>query len=294
MTPEQAKALQKHNARLRSKQAPRRSSQQALSSETQSEVTERAPNMYRVPQINVPDDLQGVTRLIQQELQKIESSQSILLSLWEKLKDQANTATAVEINKTLKVIGNEIFIQRDPASQAGYYGFTDAQPVTTAYFGYPDVGYDMNWYNGLGSNSIQSYGNIMLEAGLGGLWGGVGINANTTYAPPLQINDYTASYGSDNMMLRFNMSGVMRWQTGPYLGDWSVHAYDNTGAWVAEALRCDNGEGQLYSYGHLMARSTAVEAQINMSIALSREEWKAEIYAELLELNPGIVIPKND
>jgi hypothetical protein len=39
-----------------------------------------------------------------------------------------------------------------------------------------------------------------------------------------------------------------------------------------------------------MARSTAVEAQINMSIALSREELKAEIYAELLANNPGLIV----
>lgn len=293
MTPEQAKLKQREDARRRSRQAPRRASSQAISSD-QSEVTEEAPAVYRVPQINVPEDLQGVARLIQSELAKIEQSQTILLSLWEKVKDQVNTATAVEINKTLKVIGNEIFIQRDPASQAGYYGFTDAQPVTTAYFGYPDVGYDMNWYNGLGSNSIQSYGNIILAAGLGGLWGGVGINSNSNYAPPLQIDDSYASYGTENMMLRLNMQGVMRWQFGPYQGDFSIHYYDGAGTWAAEALRCDNGEGQLYSYGYRMARTTTVEAQINMSIALSREEWKADLYAELFALNPGIVIPQTD
>ncbi|HGW6103711.1 TPA: hypothetical protein ACNIQM_001839 [Citrobacter werkmanii] len=101
MTPEQAKALQKQNARLRSQQAPRRSSQQAISSETQSEVTERAPNLYRVPQINVPEDLQGVARLIQTELAKIEQSQTILLSLWEKVRDQANSEDMIDFKKDI-------------------------------------------------------------------------------------------------------------------------------------------------------------------------------------------------
>jgi len=84
MTPEQAKLKQREDARIRSRQAPRRASSQAVSSD-QSEVTEEAPAVYRVPQITVPEDLQGVARLIQTELAKIEQSQTILLSLWEKI-----------------------------------------------------------------------------------------------------------------------------------------------------------------------------------------------------------------
>lgn len=87
----QAKARQLEAARLRAKQAPRRSSSQAISSETQSEVTEHAPNLYRVPKINIPDNLHDVAKLIQSELQKIESSQSVLLSLWRKVMDGAPT-----------------------------------------------------------------------------------------------------------------------------------------------------------------------------------------------------------
>lgn len=292
MTPEQAKLKQREDARRRSKQAPRRASSQAVSSD-QSEVTEEAPAVYRVPQINVPEDLQGVAKLIQSELAKIEQSQTILLSIWQKVKDQANTSAAVEINKTLKIKGAPIFIQHDPATQSGYLGFTNPQGANMAYIGYPDVGYDMSWYNGLGTNFINASGDVRLRAGLGGA-GAVAIDADQNTASVLTINGITSTYGYENMLVSYQMQGVLRWNCGPYLGNWSINYYDNTGAWVLEAMRLDNGTGQMYAYGYMMARASTVEAQINMSIALAREELKAEIYAELLELNPGIVIPKTD
>ncbi|ASG63926.1 hypothetical protein CEW81_18230 [Kluyvera genomosp. 3] len=50
--------------------------------------------------------------------------------------------------------------------------------------------------------------------------------------------------------------------------------------------------GALVHNGAPMATLAKTEALINMSIALAREEVKAEIYTELLALNPGIVIPQ--
>lgn len=65
----------------------------------QSEVTESPPAVYQVPNINVPENLEEAAKLIQSELQKISQSQSVLLTLWEKLKSQAATATGVEFTK---------------------------------------------------------------------------------------------------------------------------------------------------------------------------------------------------
>lgn len=128
MTPEQAKALQKQNARIRSKQAPRRNSSQALSSETQSEVTDRAPNLYRTPQINVPDDLQGVTKLIQSELSKIEQSQSVLLTMWEKLRGQVAGVDSITFTKQVNFDVNPTVNNQTGWNVVPQY----AQPVTTS------------------------------------------------------------------------------------------------------------------------------------------------------------------
>ncbi|EDZ3575095.1 hypothetical protein GVT67_11845 [Salmonella enterica] len=65
----------------------------------QSEVTESPPTVYQVPNINVPENLEEAAKLIQSELQKISQSQSVLLTMWEKLKSQAATATGVEFTK---------------------------------------------------------------------------------------------------------------------------------------------------------------------------------------------------
>ncbi|MDT0637688.1 hypothetical protein RM437_06530 [Citrobacter werkmanii] len=294
MTPDQAKIKQREDARRRSQQAPRRASSQAVSNE-QSEITEEAPAVYRVPQINVPEDLPGVARLIQSELAKIEQSQTILLSLWEKVKDQINTDDAIEMGKNLKIMGGHSeFFYRDPATQSAYIGWHDPSASgNQAYFGYPDTGYDMEWYNGIGTSFINASGDVRLRAGLGGA-GAVEIEADQNTASVLTINGITSTYGYENMLVSYQMQGVLRWNCGPYLGNWSINYYDNTGAWVLEALRLDNGTGQMYAYGYMMARASTVEAQINMSIALTREELKAEVYAELLALNPGIVIPKTD
>ncbi|XUA17736.1 hypothetical protein ACQVA2_13740 [Citrobacter sp. OP27] len=92
-----AKTAQRENARRRSKEATRRTSS-ASTSNTQSEVTERPPQVYRVPQINVPQNLHDAAKLIQGELTKIAQSQSIILTLWEKLRGQVAGADSVQFN----------------------------------------------------------------------------------------------------------------------------------------------------------------------------------------------------
>ena len=76
--------------------------------------------------------------------------------------------------------------------------------------------------------------------------------------------------------------------TGYYhLAQWMMN-YDGTGS---TSLEMQSSES-LYWNGRLMSTIQETQAVINMSIALTREELKAEIYAELLALNPGIVIPQ--
>ncbi|EDX9922995.1 hypothetical protein GRU93_001535 [Salmonella enterica] len=82
---------------------------------TQSEITESPPAVYQVPNVNVPENLEEAAKLIQSELQKISQSQSVLLTLWEKLKSQAATATGVEFTKPVvfdegvKIYGVPVF-----------------------------------------------------------------------------------------------------------------------------------------------------------------------------------------
>ncbi|EKY8002565.1 hypothetical protein RDT05_001384 [Salmonella enterica] len=76
-----------------------RTTSNASTTNAQSEVAESPPTVYQVPNINVPESLEEAAKLIQSELQKIAQSQSVLLTLWEKLKSQAATATGVEFTK---------------------------------------------------------------------------------------------------------------------------------------------------------------------------------------------------
>ncbi|EDW2792573.1 hypothetical protein GSO30_001606 [Salmonella enterica] len=76
-----------------------RKTSSASTTNDQSEVAESPPTVYQVPNINVPENLEEAAKLIQSELQKIAQSQSVLLTLWEKLKSQYATATGVEFTK---------------------------------------------------------------------------------------------------------------------------------------------------------------------------------------------------
>lgn len=86
------------DARRRATTSVRKTSN-ASTTNAQSEVTESPPVIYQVPNINVPENLEEAAKLIQSELQKISQSQSVLLTLWEKLKSQYATATGVEFTK---------------------------------------------------------------------------------------------------------------------------------------------------------------------------------------------------
>lgn len=84
-----AKEKQKANARLRAAGAAGRKSMGAVSTTPeQSELTSKPPNLYQPERINVPADFPEVARLLYRELTKIAESQSIILTLWEKVRGQ--------------------------------------------------------------------------------------------------------------------------------------------------------------------------------------------------------------
>ena len=218
MTPEQAKALQRQSARLRSQQLPRRNSSQAISDEQQSEVTERAPNLYRAPKINIPDNLHDVAKLIQSELQKIESSQSILLSLWEKVKDQANSEDAIDFKK-------------DISAPTGIF------------------------------STIQA--------------------ASANIGPVLPTN---------NRALRISSYKTSAGQVATeFIADGTDGSGVNQASVWFDLIPADDGSRA----GGVMTVNCS-QFKVNGTPIQSTQEIKKQVYAELLALNPGIVIPQTD
>ncbi|MFU1851404.1 pyocin knob domain-containing protein [Citrobacter portucalensis] len=244
MTPEQAKALQRQNARLRSQQFARRKSSQAVSNEQQSEVTDRAPNLYRVPKINIPDNLHDVAKLIQSELQKIESSQSILLSLWQKLQGQIASKDSIKFTK-------QVVFDVNPEVQGNY-----------------------------GWNCIPE--SMQITAFNNPVWGW-GLISGDTESSPVPDN----SYGT---LLTVSSGG-----TYGYTRPTDLIATGNNGAWVQQIfistganvyVRKSTNGGDWSAWGDLGLSPLAIE-QMRLNL-------KKEMYAELLALNPGIVIPQTD
>lgn len=85
------------NARERSKQGIRRTSQSSTAN-PQSEVTKKPPQLYRLEKMNVPDTMAAMTRMVHAELQKIETSQSTILSLWQQMQEMSGTVETVNGN----------------------------------------------------------------------------------------------------------------------------------------------------------------------------------------------------
>lgn len=244
MTPEQAKALQRQNAKLRSQQSPRRYSSQSVSNEQQSEVTERAPNLYRVPKINIPDNLHDVAKLIQSELQKIESSQSILLSLWQKLQGQIASKDSIEFTK-------QVVFDVNPEVQGNFGWNCIPESMQTTTFNNPVWGWGRISGDDEGSPAPGGAFGTLLTVSSGGMAG---------YASP-----------ADMIAAAYN-------------GAWIQQIFIST---MAEVFVRQSTNGSDWSaWGNLGVSPLAIE-QMRLNL-------KKEIYAELLALNPGIVIPQTD
>ena len=328
MTPEQAKALQKLNALERSKQAPRRHSSQASGSEPQSEVAETAPTLYQVPKINVPEDLQEVAKLIQGELQKIEQSQSILLSIWEKVKDQYANQDGVTFDKPVNFAGgleidghavdwSALWTRVDFTAQDDAYTYTGTT-WGNSYFGYTDQsssGYRVSWATNQGTQIAHENGSMGIHSSQGislyadgadiSLNASTGVTCNApmhgqayqTFQQFAGTSDFSGGGGGVNYGFPVycyaatdDFAMVGRGVTGSYHYTTLVLGWDGTG-WIELQMR---GDGTIWFNNGQLSSVPLMENYVGMSIALTRQELKAEIYAELLALNPGIAIPQND
>lgn len=326
MTPELAKLKQREDARRRSKQAPRRASSQAVSSD-QSEVTEEAPAVYRVPQINVPEDLQGAAKLIQTELAKIEQSQSILLSLWEKVKDQANSQTVISFSKPITgpqvstdylQVGNFInqSVNSDRAFRISTYQDANGNYVTEL------IGMATD---GAGNENAVAWIDLMSSSDASRQGGSIQFNCETHYVngKKLMPSQYQAEtfnprvfpLNDEALGPNDNISNLSGFNAGTYNNPANANATPENGYPIQQAgalvviptgvsgYSCTQiyypydaigfykrnyaaDSGVLQEWEHY-APSAAIEADLRLNL-------KKEIYAELLELNPGIVIPQTD
>lgn len=94
MTPEESKRRQKLDAATRAAAA--------TATNTESQVTKAAPQVYRAPRINVPANRHEFAKLIEAELTKIEGAQSAIMSL---LNERPNGLKYVD--GTIVVVAND-------------------------------------------------------------------------------------------------------------------------------------------------------------------------------------------
>ncbi|HCL5072919.1 TPA: hypothetical protein N2F43_002183 [Salmonella enterica] len=197
-----------------------RTTSNASTTNAQSEVTESPPAIYQVPNINVPENLEEAAKLIQSELQKISQSQSILLTLWEKLRNQVATASGVEFTK--------------PVTFAA--GVTLAAGVTTTYNHGGDYPTYLNpWWD-------ATY--------RGAVW-------------ELECND--------------PVNGAYMFYCQRQLDGGTVFNVNGT----IQSNIATNQVGHYY----------VTDRQLDVREAVSRDELRDEIYAELQKLNAGLIVP---
>lgn len=90
-----AKAKKLTEAMRRSKTSIRETSSESTDN---SQLTSSPPTVYRLGKLNIPKDMAGMTKLLHSELQKIEQSQSVILSIAEKV--NAMTSIVETVNGT--------------------------------------------------------------------------------------------------------------------------------------------------------------------------------------------------
>lgn len=277
-----SKLRQRESALLRSKTAIRRTSS---ASTDNSQVTERPPQAYQAPQINIPSDLHEVAKLVHGEFEKIAQSQSVLLTLWQQLQGKSayqQTSNTAHINPNpahpdsgleIGATGTQTFI--DFHTDAGAASNTDyeARIIVTA----EAAG------GGNSSAKITSYGTKweMLHPAM--LRSGNSINfydAANAYSASQRIWDSSSA----------NRGLTMEWDSG--YGDGTYWAYLEKNKSTNKVLYHVNGTitaSNVTSESGQLTSVPQVEKMMDVNAALLREEVKKEIYAELATI--GIVVP---
>lgn len=299
-----AKAKQLADALARSKEATRRTSS---ASTENSQLTSSPPTVYRLGPMNIPRDLAGMTKLVHSELQKIEQSQSVILSIAQKM-DEMKAASVETING----------VGPDDAGNIDIGG--EWEQITKTLEGESVPGYQLN---DIFVGTVPSNGNLVIAMASGTVIRSDGTSFNieasadiwltpqgyNRTAHQFESNEDTAfiqsapwqdwSGGAGTNMVN---TGFPIWMDGDsnnatYFRRCQVPGQYNYAQWVmyngaVEYTLEMQDNGTLFWNGRVMSTRQEIESLMNMSIALAREELKAEIYAELLALNPGIVIPQ--
>lgn len=261
----EAKARQRENALLRSKTDIRRTSS-ASTSNPQSEVTERPPALYQVPPINVPDNLHDCAKLIHSELTKIANSQSVLLSLWEKVKDQANTADVVEFKKSVR-LDDALYINGQSVSWLNMW----MEEFDTGN-SQPNWGY---YVYGAPHMALAPYSIRNADSGFG-----TQLADNCDTAPPNStVFTYAAALNAPPTESVLVTYGALN---NSYMGQLAF-------GYAADQIfyRCRDGDNSTWYSWHQLTPLNMAEKMVEEM----RLQVKREIYAELMELNAGIVTP---
>jgi len=338
MTPEESKLKAKASARARSINRVRRTS--SLSTDnTESQVAESPPTVYQAPQINVPQDMHEAAKLIKGELEKIATSQTVLLSLWQNIKEQGLRFDPQGIGGMPSIFPNpgelpgsgfefgaidgntyldfhltdsaggpvnadhdaRINVTPNAGGDAGSYpanltleaahvhliSLTD-YPTFQAATGYVKDG-DGTVYSYTPKAVTAANRNKKMFAATDWSIRATGANAQTicgdmnvapagcayfAYGTPTATN---APPGSGACLDIFGLSENYRLQLVGDYGANKVH------------FRTRNGDNKTWHAWATLATAASVEERL----LEERARLKAEIYAELLALNPGIVIPTN-
>ncbi|WP_419057410.1 hypothetical protein [Kluyvera georgiana] len=294
-----AKAKQLADALERSKTSIRSTSS---ASTENSQLTAKPPTVYRLGPMNIPKDLAGMTKLLHSELQKIEQSQSVILSIAQKM-DEMKAASVETVYGTAPDENGDVSPQDITLNSVSAQTLTSGIVDATQLNNNTHVGNDV-WIDARpGGTNVVVYGTntITLDAGGGQIntpnsyfmshhdqgyvqsAPSVGDSSNPSNGGwPIWLNENSA----DNLyFIRGELVGQYHW------GQWAVQNRDGGWCYLEQRI-LGPGSGQLFWNGGQLAEVRQTEAMVNMSIALAREELKAEIYAELLTLNPGIVIPQ--
>lgn len=249
-----AKARKLANALERSKTSVRETSS---SSTDNSQLTSAPPTVYRLGKLNIPGDLAGMTKLVQSEFQKIEQSQSVILSIAQKVQSMIPHPDSLEFKL--------------PVTFDSTADFKGVVSIEGGIANTPEVEGEVGW--NLIPSKPQAGGSDFdsLPWGLCSLarpasnapegWNGYG----DCFTLPLQgthgfktIADYIAGMTTGNawiVQFALDTSGTIAIRTLVNALPWKP--------WVKLTTAADE-------------------------VALA----KAEIYAELARLNPGIVIPQ--
>ncbi|GDX06336.1 hypothetical protein [Buttiauxella sp. A111] len=115
MTPEESKRRQKLDAATRAAAA--------TATNTESQVTKAAPQVYRAPRINVPANRHEFAKLIEAELTKIEQAQTAIVSL---MNERPNGYKYIKGTIVIRTAADKSFglqLEQADAAQANYIRF---------------------------------------------------------------------------------------------------------------------------------------------------------------------------